>query len=906
MEYDAPVQNTKYGVCTIDTKQDGKIINADEGFLEMVGYTLEELKEKNYNMLIVKDERSDIFNYLKSTTIKNGMACLEHFIICKDGSAIAVSCFMKNLGNGYMDVMLTNNIREINDKDGNGYDSLTGFCNFNAAAAAVKRILMRGAEKYHSILLFKINYIKRIEEAYGRAFAGAVIENTAIYINHQYRGKGQRVVLGRIRRDTFIVFQCAAEPDIVEGIAGWSCSEMNKRYYGRDICISGCMIAGICHMNVDDSFDDALLRAEQALKYAEENNESYEVYNQDKEYPDISPVYKNVSEYEEKEWVLNYDNRFISFAMTMLASAKDPDSSLDLLIQRIGWQFGLNHVMVNIFENSHCARVTNHYETGRGIVIERDLVEDMDNRDGFFQSFDSNGCMKIKDTLIESISERNKTYYAKYNMRSVVKFLIYDNDKLVGYVSYSTAEAKSEWIQSELNTLMQISRIIALFVTMRIHKERNEQRYEALSIDSLTGLCIYTSFLETAKKRLYEFNPQKAYACIYADIDNFSYINENFGYDKGNEILKDYALRLQKVRPENGICCHVHADKFLVLSIRDSREEIEETVKKVNAEFNAMSREMYPMSDMRVVTGIYYIDNPDDDIVRAVDHAIHVWKHAKKDKYKPYAIYSDDFANERQKRLGIIGSVHSAIENGEIEAFMQPKFSMRTMEVVGAEALSRWRNPDGSYKFPDQFIPFLEDVGYIIDVDFCIFEQVLRAIAKWKSSGKKIIPVSVNFSRQHINHDNFVTRIKNLTSKYGVDPKYIEIEITESAFMRRPEKMMKCMSELREEGYKIDIDDFGTGYSSLNMLLDVPVDIVKVDKSFIDDYETQIKREYINQIGNLIQTARKDIIFEGVETHEQIKFLTECGYEKAQGYVFSKPIPMKDFEEKYIKEPLIN
>ncbi|MDO5398985.1 MAG: EAL domain-containing protein [bacterium] len=279
---------------------------------------------------------------------------------------------------------------------------------------------------------------------------------------------------------------------------------------------------------------------------------------------------------------------------------------------------------------------------------------------------------------------------------------------------------------------------------------------------------------------------------------------------------------------------------------------------------------------------------------------MHVWKHAKKDKYKPYAIYSDDFANERQTRLKIIGSVHSAIENGEIEAFMQPKFSMKTMEVVGAEALSRWRNPDGSYKFPGQFIPLLEDVGYIIDVDFCIFEQVLCVMAKWKESGKKMIPVSVNFSRQHINHDDFVTRIKKLTAKYGVEPKYIEIEITESAFMKKPEKMMKFMRELREEGYKIDIDDFGTGYSSLNMLLDVPVDIVKIDKSFIDDYDTQTKREYINQIGNLIHTARKDIIFEGVETYDQIKFLTECGYENAQGYVFSKPIPMKEFEEKYI------
>lgn len=902
MEYEAPIQNTKYGVCTIDAKQDGKIINADKDFVEITGYTLEELKGKdmNYIKLIVEDERSDIFNYLKSKTTKNGMACLEHFMNCKDGSAVAVSCFTKSLGNGYMDVMLTKNITKVSDKDGSGYDSLTGFCNFNAAEAEISRILMSGVEHCHSVLLFKLRHINRMEEVYGRAFAGVVIENAAIYINHQYCGKGQRVVLGRIRHDTFLVFQCAAEPKTVEGIADWICSEMSKCYYGRDARISGGMTAGICHMPAESSFDEALLCAEKALQYSEQYDELYEVYNENKKYSDIKPVYKNVSGYEDKERVLNYDNRFVSFAVAMLASAKDPDSSLDLLIQRIGLQFGLNRVMINIFENSHYARVTNHYEKGKGIIVEQNLVEDMDDRDGFFQRFDSNGCMKIKDTMLESISERERSYYNKYNMRAVVNFLMYDNDKLIGYVSYSASKAKDEWIQNKLNTLMQISRILSLFITIRLHKEENEQRYESLSIDSLTGLSIYAAFLEAAKKKLYEFDPEKVYACIYADIDNFSYINENFGYEEGNEILKDYALRLQKVRSEGSICCHVHADKFIILSIRNSRKEIEKTVQKVNKEFNAMSRAMYPMSDMRVVTGIYYIDDPGCDIVRAVDHAIHVWKHAKKNKYKTYAIYSDDFANERRTRLKIVGSIHNAIESGEIEAFMQPKFSMKTMKVVGAEALSRWRNPDGTYKYPDQFIPFLEDVGYIIDVDFCIFEQVLRAMSEWKANGKKMIPVSVNFSRQHINHDDFVARIMALTAKYGVEPKYIEIEITESAFMKKPEKMMRFMRELREEGYKIDIDDFGTGYSSLNMLLDVPVDIVKIDKSFIDDYDTQLKREYINQIGNLIQTAKKDIIFEGVETQEQIKFLTDCGYENAQGYVFSKPISMKNFEEKYI------
>lgn len=902
MEYEAPVLNTKYGVCTIDIKQDGRIINADRGFSEMTGYTIDELNNNKikYAYLMIQEERSDIFNYLKNKTIQNGMACMEHFLRCKDNSVMTVSCFARSLGGGYIDVMLTQNLGHIDDNSGSGYDSLTGFYNYNSAYAEISRILMRGHEENNSVLLYKVKNVRQLEEIYGKSFAGTIIENTAIYIYNQYRAKGRRVVMARIRRDTFMVFHCAAEQELVKGIAEWSCSEMNKYYYGRNKHVSSGVVAGICHMEPKISFDDTLLKAEQALAYAEEQGIDCETYDEAKSYPDVSPVYINVADEEEKDRILTYDNRFISFAVSMLANAKSPDSSMDILIQRVGWRFTLNHVMVNVFEQAHYARVTNHYAIGKGVLLGENIVEDMDNWDGFFQSFDSNGCMKIKDTSDPSVPERDRQYYQRYNIKAVVNYLLYDNDRLIGYVMFGMPETKEKWTQNNLNTLMQISKIIALFISMRLNNERNEQRYTELSIDSLTGLCIYPTFLKSAKKAMYRYNPKKTYACIYADIDNFSYINENFGYEAGNEILKNFALRIQRVRTDEGICCHVHADKFVVLSVRDSREQIEETIKRLNAEFCDMSRELYPMSDMRIVTGIYYIEDPNEDIVRAVDHAIHVWKFAKKDKYKEFEIYSEQFALERQQRLNIIGSVHSAIENGEIEAFMQPKFSMKTMQVVGAEALARWRNPDGSYKFPNQFIPHLEDVGYIVDVDFCVYEQVLQAITRWKRDGKKIVPVSVNFSRHHIEHEDFVCKIKELTEKYDVEPKYIEIEITESAFARKPEKMMRFMDELREDGYKIDIDDFGTGYSSLNMLLDVPVDIVKIDKSFIDDYTTQTKRDYINQIGNLIQTANKDIIFEGVETEEQMRFLTSCGYENAQGYVFSKPIPMKEFEEKYI------
>lgn len=217
--------------------------------------------------------------------------------------------------------------------------------------------------------------------------------------------------------------------------------------------------------------------------------------------------------------------------------------------------------------------------------------------------------------------------------------------------------------------------------------------------------------------------------------------------------------------------------------------------------------------------------------------------------------------------------------------------------MIGAEALVRWRNADGSMKYPDQFIPVLEKVGYIVNVDFCVLRQVLECLRRWEQEGRRKVPISVNFSRVHFRDPHFCDKVIGMLREYEVDPRYIEIEVTESCISGNQTGMAQQMTQLREHGLKIAMDDFGIGYSSLGMLIDANVDIVKVDKSFIDHYETDQEQQYIHRIGQLVRAAGKDIIFEGVENQKQIDFLRDYGYEKAQGYVFSKPVPIADFEK---------
>ena len=895
---------TSYGVCTIDTIYSGRIIDADNGFLNITGYSKDELLKNNitYPSLIVHDVDNEHFRILTENTLSNGMACIEHFMCKKDGTVITVSCFGRNRGNGRIDLMLTEDKKEVHGESGGEYDRLTGLYNYTSAAAEIDRLLKRGISEYHSCILMRLKNIERMDEEYGTAFTGAIIENTAMYINHHYLKKNIKVITGRMSRDTFFVFHCSDSAGRVEEIARWVCDEMRSSYYGRHTGITTGIVTGICHMGIEEKdFRNAMYLAGRALEYADRNNISVEVYNpeEDSKYEEFGVNYVYIESTEQDERIFEYDNRFVSFAVALLANAKDPESSLDVLLQRTAWRNHFNTALVAKFEEGHYVKVLNKYMQGIGIVTEEE-VSDMNDWDNFMRSFDGSGFSRIDDTSAEYLSESDRAFFKERNIGSSLNFLLKDGNKPSGYLSLCSAQSNIEWDRETLNTLMQLSKIIGVFLARCIKNEEDEKRFAELSKDFVTGLYTYSVFANEAKKLLKKYDDTKCYALLYTDIDNFSYLNKNYGYEIGDMTLKGIGKYLEGLCAKGGLCGHMQADQFVTLLIRDTREEIEAAVKEAGEDFKTISDRQHPMGRLRTSTGVYYIEKNNCDIANAVDSANRVWKAVKKDRFASYKIYDEKFQKEHETRLEVIGSIQDAIKNGEIIAFLQPKFSMRDWTVVGAEALCRWKKPDGKFRYPDEFIPALEEEGQIVDVDFCIYEQVLKALKRWEADGRKLMPISVNFSRVHVNNEDFSEKIIALAKKYEVDPKYIEVEITESTVSKNNGRMLECMHELREGGFRIDMDDFGTGYSSLNMLIEAPIDIVKIDKSFIDKYENPVYRDYIDRIGGLIVTARKEIIFEGVETSEQLKFLKERGYDNAQGYIFSRPIPMEEFEERYI------
>ena len=234
--------------------------------------------------------------------------------------------------------------------------------------------------------------------------------------------------------------------------------------------------------------------------------------------------------------------------------------------------------------------------------------------------------------------------------------------------------------------------------------------------------------------------------------------------------------------------------------------------------------------------------------------------------------------------------------------YLQPKFLIGSWEIYGAEALARWKQPDGAVIGPDHFVSALEMNGHVTELDFYIFEKLLATMREWMTRGKKLLTISTNFSRKHFEKDGqeFIRRIQKAMDYYRVPAEYIEIEITESAVIENLDVLQNCMEELKNMGFRIAIDDFGTGYSSLNAVLEIPANVIKMDKIFTDKLNQERKRKFVSKMGLVIKAARQEVLFEGIETEEQLKYLKASGFKYGQGFLFDKPLKVEEFEQKYL------
>lgn len=426
-------------------------------------------------------------------------------------------------------------------------------------------------------------------------------------------------------------------------------------------------------------------------------------------------------------------------------------------------------------------------------------------------------------------------------------------------------------------------------------KQANSQLYQIRNYDDLTGLPTIHNFRKIARKLVAEF-PERKYAIVYSDINRFKYINETLGYDIGDMVLCDYARFISGKNMNNLCLARSTEDNFLAIVEFDSKKDICNHVLSVNEKFNIMERKKYPANNFIIVSGICEV-NPKEDITVAIDNARMARKNIK-DSIKPACKFFDKSLETKiQRETEITNCMEQALKNGEFLVYIQPKIGLLKNELVGAEALVRWQKNNTNLLSPDEFIPIFEKNGFIISLDLYVYEEVCKLISKRISLGLSIVPISVNVSRIHLNDEEFINQVLSIVDNYKIPHELLELELTESIFLTNTEAAISIMKELRKIGFGVSIDDFGAGYSSLNLLKDMETDVLKLDKEFLGHIEMQKEEQII--VSSIISMAKQlnmKVLSEGVETKTQAEFLKSVNCDMAQGYLFSRPIPMEEFE----------
>lgn len=504
---------------------------------------------------------------------------------------------------------------------------------------------------------------------------------------------------------------------------------------------------------------------------------------------------------------------------------------------------------------------------------------------------------KLKSDLKNNISSsfkykiNNLTRYGSYN-------LIGFNDWYIISVVPENILLKSSYKLIStiiLTALILILSVIGFSIIIVVFLKKNNKYLQQIAYkDNLTGYSNWNKF-EIDCTQLLKQNQNTKYAMITFDIDRFKVINDIYGHIRGNEILKYIADVLMQTTNNIETFSRFSGDNYNILMSYEDELDIISKIDKINNQVTSKIKNY----NIKLYFGIYEIRKGISNINSLIDRANLAKLSVKGQAENYYSFFSEEIRKSILFENEIENCMEWALKDNEFEMFLQPKFLFETGKIVGAEALVRW-NKDGGMIHPNSFIPLFEKNGFVRKLDKYMFEKVCVLLSQWKNNNSIVTPISisVNFSRIDLTNTMLPNDLVNIAKKHDVDPTWIEIEITESAVFNNTNQLIRIMQELKDAGFKISIDDFGSGYSSLNILKDLPANVIKMDKEFLDETTHNEKGKLI--IASLIKMSRGlglCTVAEGVETINQVNFLKENGCDIAQGFYYAKPMPVSEFEK---------
>lgn len=480
-----------------------------------------------------------------------------------------------------------------------------------------------------------------------------------------------------------------------------------------------------------------------------------------------------------------------------------------------------------------------------------------------------------------------------------IQIPMYSEKNFLGIMELADYEKIRKLEEYELSTLKICANILCQYL-YRINSSFM-QIQSRNDIDPLTGLMNFRGFTEKLDEKFSEMLSDAPIAVVYTDIQHFRYINETYGYKKGDELLKLIAMALKSgSEGYDTMIGRVHADHFVTAAAipEELLAIFDKFVYEQNIHLSKLLQDNCPDVRIRIITGICYARNSKMTAATAIANANLARKVAKTGNIRQPVIFSEEMMEEIKYQEYLNNELPKAIQNHDLKVYYQPKINCADESLYGAEALIRWLKPDGTFIYPDKFIPVFEKNGNIMEVDFYVYREVFKYIRGRLDAGLPVFPISMNVSRVHFRTNKIIPYIESLMAEYNMPSELVEFELTENIYMNNFSKADEFIKSCRNRGIQVSMDDFGSGYSSLNVISSLKIDTLKIDKIFLkNDNLNDNDKTVIESMITMAKRLGMKVICEGVETESQTVFLKNTQCDQIQGYYYGRPMNEESFNQ---------
>ena len=774
-------------------------------------------------------------------------------------------------------------------------DALTNFFGYAYGSKKIDEVLQRGGG-HDTALLFQVDNWEGFCELAGDKAADFSLAKLSFLLTKLFH---KTDIFVRIAPAAFFVYSYGymESADIQRRLQLLYTHMKTTASLAR--CLKECRLhAGVSHVQKECSFQELLTLTQYALAQAVEQDLLFAADCQVKDaqkplsyaYPQEIPVH--AWDYQD------IDVRFIIDMTNFLFGCNDLHFGLEMVLSCMCEYFDTQQIYVMERDSSDEGYAITHEWLCHDQQVENANFRRLpltvgDRHQKLFDEHHLLVCSQLSDMfkydVVTALRERVR------GAQALLQCALYDNGRYIGYLSMLDCQSERVWTSTETATFSTLVKIIGTAI-MQLRSQRISE--QIVRNDMLTGAWNLKTFTQTVEQYLQE-HPSACTAVITLDIKNFKFINAEYGYPYGNAILISISQILKLYLDAQEYYARGDGDNFVVMLQYQDMEQLKLRITSLIQKIERCGVHSNPPVTVVCMMGVYISRHSGRSVSEMLDCANMARKSVKNSHKSAYAFFNKEIEAQHMREHSLTRIMKQALQDAEFIIYYQPKVNIRTQKCVGLEALVRWKRADGELIQPNDFIPLFEKNKFIGELDMYVLEMVCRQLQEWQERNAVSFPIAVNLSRIHLEEDaDIVYHIVNICNRYHIQRQLIELEITETAFLENETVVIQRAKELKQAGFLLSMDDFGTGFSSLNLLSELPVDSLKLDRTFFLKESNQREKIILSNIVHMAEELNMHVISEGIETAQQVDFLKEIGCDIAQGYYYSRPCPMEQLQKR--------